>query len=91
LGTPIPQLSHNARDDWTSTATLPIRRERVQVDGQPPASGTAYANLPGLAGTQQAIVERLLAQRETNLVSYVIVVGTAIDAFAPIVARLAAT
>jgi probable F420-dependent oxidoreductase len=64
---------------------------RVQVDGQPPASGTAYANLPGLAGTRQELVDKLLDRRERNLVSYVIVVGSAIDAFAPIVAQLAGT
>jgi probable F420-dependent oxidoreductase len=64
---------------------------RVQVDGQPPASGTAWSNLPGLTGSREQIVETLLAQREASLVTYVIVVGTAIDAFAPIVSRLAGT
>jgi probable F420-dependent oxidoreductase len=61
---------------------------RVQVDGQPAAS-SAYLNLPDLTGSREEIIQRLLAQRSERLVSYVVVVGTAIDAFAPIVARLA--
>jgi probable F420-dependent oxidoreductase len=61
---------------------------RVQVDGAPPSSD-AYLNLPDLIGSREEIIQRLLAQREEQLVSYVVVVGTAIDAFAPIVARLA--
>jgi probable F420-dependent oxidoreductase len=61
---------------------------RVQVDGQP-AGSTPYLNLPDLVGSREEIIQRLLAQRQAQLVSYVVVVGTAIDAFAPIVARLA--
>jgi hypothetical protein len=61
---------------------------RVQVDGEPPSSG-AYLNLPDLVGSREEIIQRLLLQRAERLVSYVVVVGTAIDAFAPVVARLA--
>jgi probable F420-dependent oxidoreductase len=60
---------------------------RVQVEGQPEASGPLL-NMPDLIGSREEIIQRLLAQREQHLVSYVVVVGTAIDAFAPIVARL---
>jgi alkanesulfonate monooxygenase SsuD/methylene tetrahydromethanopterin reductase-like flavin-dependent oxidoreductase (luciferase family) len=60
---------------------------QVQVDGQPESA--APSNLPGLVGSRDQIIEKLLADREQYLVSYVAVIGTAIDAFAPIVARLA--
>ena len=60
----------------------------VQVDGQPEAGGPA-SPLPGLVGSRDQIVEQLQARREQFLVSYVVVVGSAIDAFAPVVARLA--
>jgi probable F420-dependent oxidoreductase len=59
---------------------------QVNIDGQ--ASGVPRSNLPALTGSRDQVVEHLLAVRERELVSYVVVVGTAIDAFAPIVARL---
>jgi probable F420-dependent oxidoreductase len=64
---------------------------RVQVDGQPSVADAPPANLTPLLGSPAQIVDRLLAQRESNLVSYVVVVGSAIDAFAPIVRQLAGT
>ncbi len=62
---------------------------QVSIDGQ--ASGVPRSNLPALTGSREDVIEHLLAQRERELVSYVVVVGTAIDAFAPIVARLNGT
>ncbi|MBV9579478.1 MAG: TIGR03621 family F420-dependent LLM class oxidoreductase [Chloroflexi bacterium] len=62
---------------------------QVDVDGQ--RSGLPGNRLPALVGSHEQIVEQLLAQREQELISYVVVIGTAIDAFAPIVARLRGT
>jgi probable F420-dependent oxidoreductase len=63
---------------------------RVQVDGKPADGGPQY-NMPDLVGSRDQIIERLVAQRERYGVSYVVVIGDAIDAFAPVVARLAGT
>ena len=62
---------------------------RVQVDGHPQLGPPGGAALPPLIGSREQIIEPLLETRETQLVSYPVVIGTAIDAFAPIVARLA--
>jgi probable F420-dependent oxidoreductase len=59
---------------------------QVSIDGHD--SGVVRGNLPALSGTCEEIVEHLLAERERTLVSYVVVIGTVIDAFAPVVARL---
>lgn len=64
---------------------------RVEVDGHVATAGSSAATLPGLTGSREQIIEHLLAQRERDLTSYIVVVGTAIDAFAPIVARLSGT
>lgn len=63
---------------------------RVQVDGQPAATGQ-FAHLPGMIGARSELIELLQRRREALDVSYVVVIGTAIDAFAPIVAQLAGT
>ena len=62
----------------------------VQIDGSPDAAAPP-SPLPSLTGTREQVIEQLVAQREQFLVSYVVVVGTAIDAFAPVLARLAGT
>jgi probable F420-dependent oxidoreductase len=62
---------------------------QVSVDGH--ESGAVRSNLPALSGSCEEIVEKLSAERERTLVSYVVVVGTVIDAFAPVVARLNGT
>ena len=62
---------------------------RVQVDGQPATSGPEFSHLAGLSGSRSEIIEYLQRRRETLDVSYVAVVGSAIDAFAPVVAELA--
>jgi alkanesulfonate monooxygenase SsuD/methylene tetrahydromethanopterin reductase-like flavin-dependent oxidoreductase (luciferase family) len=62
---------------------------QVNIDGQ--ASGVPRTNLPALSGSREEIIEHLQARRERELVSYIVVVGTAIDAFAPVVARLNGT
>jgi probable F420-dependent oxidoreductase len=59
---------------------------RVNVDSH--SSGLPGSSLPALTGSREQVIEHLLAVRERELVSYVVVIGTAIDAFAPIVARL---
>ena len=62
---------------------------RVQVDGQPAQSGTEFSHLAGLFGSRSEIIEYLQRRRETLEVSYIAVIGTAIGAFAPVVAELA--
>ena len=61
---------------------------RVQIDGLPEGPAQ-YAASAGLTGSKEEVIDKLRADRELYDISYVIVVGTAIDAFAPIVARLA--
>ena len=63
----------------------------VQVDGQPPADPSAPPRGAGLAGSRDQIVEQLLKEREENDISYIMVIGPVIDAFAPVVAKLAGT
>jgi hypothetical protein len=62
----------------------------VQVDGQPSGPG---AQRPGLSlvGSRDQIVEQLLKLREESDISYVMVIGPVVDAFAPVVAKLAGT
>ena len=60
----------------------------VQVEGQSP--GTEPRG-PGLIGSRDQIVEQLQREREENDLSYVMVIGPVIDAFAPVVAKLAGT
>jgi alkanesulfonate monooxygenase SsuD/methylene tetrahydromethanopterin reductase-like flavin-dependent oxidoreductase (luciferase family) len=62
----------------------------VSVDGQPSAPG---AQRPGLSlvGSRDQIVDQLLRLREETDVSYIMVIGPVIDAFAPVVAKLAGT
>jgi len=62
---------------------------RVQVDGQPEQGGSAYSDLAGLMGSRSAVIEYLPQQRELVDISYVVIIGSAIDAFAPVVATLA--
>jgi len=61
----------------------------VSIDSH--SSGLPGFRGPALAGSRDQVAERLLELRERELVSYVVVIGTAIDAFAPIVARLSGT
>ncbi len=60
----------------------------VKVDGQPTTPG---AQRPGLSlvGNRDEIVEQLLKLREENDISHICVIGPVIDAFAPVVAKLA--
>jgi probable F420-dependent oxidoreductase len=63
---------------------------RVQIDGQPEGPAQ-YPNRPGLVGSRDEVIEELQRNRELYDISYVVIVGPAIDAFAPIVALLAGT
>jgi len=63
---------------------------RVQIDGQPEGV-TQFANRAGLIGSAAQVIDQLQRNRDLYDVSYVIVIGTAIDAFAPVVAKLAGT
>jgi probable F420-dependent oxidoreductase len=74
-----------ARWDQIELNTLGMR---VQVDGQPnlPASMPPMA---GYVGSRDEVVEQLLKQREESDVSYISIVGGALEAFAPVVAKLA--
>jgi alkanesulfonate monooxygenase SsuD/methylene tetrahydromethanopterin reductase-like flavin-dependent oxidoreductase (luciferase family) len=62
----------------------------VQVEGQPSGLGAQRPGL-GLVGSRDQIVEQLLKLREESDVSYIMVIGPVIDAFAPVVAKLAGT
>lgn len=61
----------------------------VQVDGRPAQESRTQEAPTGLAGSVEEVVEQLIAERERNDISYITVTGPAIDAFAPVVARLA--
>ena len=62
----------------------------VQVDGQP--SGP-WAQRPGLSlvGSRDQVIEQLQRLREESHISYIMVIGPVIDAFAPVVGKLAGT
>ena len=64
---------------------------RVQVDGQPSTGVPEFSGMEGLVGSKSQIIEYLQHTGEALDVSYIAVIGTAIDAFAPIVAELAGT
>ena len=61
----------------------------VRIDGRPTEGVPARG--PGLAGSEQQVIEQLLKLREENDISYVMVIGPVIEAFAPVVAKLAGT
>jgi probable F420-dependent oxidoreductase len=61
----------------------------VQVDGQPAAGVPARG--PALSGSRDQIVEHFLKLREESDISYIMVIGPVIDAFAPVVAKLSGT
>jgi probable F420-dependent oxidoreductase len=63
----------------------------VQVDGQAPGATPAQVRGPGLVGSRDQIVEQLEKERELHDVSYIMVIGPVIEAFAPVVAKLAGT
>ena len=58
----------------------------VQVDGKPERTNAGRG--PSLAGSRDEIVEQLEKLREEHDVSYIMVIGPVIDAFAPVVAKL---
>jgi len=62
---------------------------RVQVEGEPAASIPEFSNMASLSGSRSEIIEYLQRRRDSRHVSYIAVIGTAIDAFAPVVAELA--
>jgi probable F420-dependent oxidoreductase len=62
----------------------------VQVDGQPEGAAAPFRG-PGLIGSRDQIIEELQRLREEHDISYIMVIGPVIDAFAPVVARLAGT
>ncbi len=64
---------------------------RVQVDGKPDLPPAARPGAGGLVGSRDEIIEQLLKQREETDVSYVAIIGAAIDSFAPVVAKLSGT
>jgi probable F420-dependent oxidoreductase len=61
----------------------------VQVDGKPERSFAGRG--PSLAGSRDEVVEQLEKLREEHDISYIMVIGPVIDAFAPVVAKLAGT
>jgi probable F420-dependent oxidoreductase len=63
----------------------------LQVDIEGQRSGLPGSSLPALVGSRQQVIDHLQALREREMISYVVVIGTAIDAFAPIVGALSGT
>lgn len=61
----------------------------VQVDGKPAGVEGARLREAGLVGSADQIADQLLRLREENDISYIMVIGPVIDAFAPVVAKLA--
>jgi probable F420-dependent oxidoreductase len=61
----------------------------VQVDGQPSSGPAAQPRGDGLVGSRDQVIEQLEKLREEYDVSYIMVIGPVIDAFAPVVAKLA--
>ena len=61
----------------------------VQVDGKPERSFAGRG--PSLVGSTAEVVDQLQRLREEHDVSYIMVIGPQIEAFAPVVARLAGT
>jgi probable F420-dependent oxidoreductase len=61
----------------------------VQVDGKPERANAGRG--PGLVGGTDEVVEQLQRLREETDISYIMVIGPVIDAFAPVVAKLAGT
>jgi probable F420-dependent oxidoreductase len=62
----------------------------VQVDGKPSLSRPPENQpiIPGLVGSREQVVDNLVEERALHDVSYITVTGSAIDAFAPVVAQL---
>lgn len=61
----------------------------VQVDGKPDRMFEGRG--PSLVGSRDQVVEQLQRLREEHDISYIMVIGPQIDAFAPVVAKLAGT
>jgi probable F420-dependent oxidoreductase len=59
----------------------------VQIDGKPERAFEGRG--PALVGSRDEVAEQLEKLREEHDVSYVMVIGPVIDAFAPVVAKLA--
>ena len=53
------------------------------------ASIPEFSNMASLSGSRSEIIEYLQRRRDSLHVSYIAVIGTAMDAFAPVVAELA--
>ncbi|HEX5370375.1 MAG TPA: hypothetical protein VFY10_13245, partial [Dehalococcoidia bacterium] len=63
----------------------------VQVDGQPASGPAAQPRGDGLIGSRDQVIEQLEKLREEHDVSYIMVIGPVIDAFASVVAKLSGT
>lgn len=63
----------------------------VQVDGQPASDPALQARGPGLVGSREQVIDQLERLREEHDISYIMVIGPVIDAFAPVVAKLSGT
>jgi alkanesulfonate monooxygenase SsuD/methylene tetrahydromethanopterin reductase-like flavin-dependent oxidoreductase (luciferase family) len=61
----------------------------VQVDGKPERANPGRG--PSLVGSTNEVVEQLQRLREEHDISYIMVIGPQIEAFAPVVAKLAGT
>ena len=61
----------------------------VQVDGRPDRANPGRG--PSLVGSTGEVVEQLQKLREEHNVSYIMVIGPQIEAFAPVVAKLTGT
>jgi alkanesulfonate monooxygenase SsuD/methylene tetrahydromethanopterin reductase-like flavin-dependent oxidoreductase (luciferase family) len=88
LGKQMAVIREAAGDRYDSIEFTRLHFD-VQVDGKP--ERTQAGRGPSLVGSVDEVVEQLQKLREEYDVSYIMVIGPQIDAFAPVVARLAGT
>ncbi|HEU0166490.1 MAG TPA: LLM class flavin-dependent oxidoreductase [Chloroflexota bacterium] len=70
-----------------SQIELNVLATRIQVDGKPDAPSN-FPGGEGLIGSRDQVIEQLLKQREESDVSYIAVGALAMEAMAPVVAKL---
>jgi probable F420-dependent oxidoreductase len=88
LGDQMATIKEAAGDRYGSIEFTRLHFD-VQVDGKPERTNEGRG--PSLVGSTAQVVEQLEKLRVEHDVSYIMVIGPQIDAFAPVVAKLAGT